>query len=113
LVFLTLSVILAACTSAPTIQEKPELNAFAQCLTEQGATMYGTEWCPHCKDQKAIFGSAFEFIDYVDCEENKQACLNAGIRGYPSWVIDGEITSGIHPISKLAQATGCTLTTNT
>lgn len=32
---------------------------FAKCLTEKGAKMYGTSWCGHCKNQKALFGDSF------------------------------------------------------
>ena len=32
--------------------------SLAQCLTEKEVIMYGTEWCSHCKNQKAMFGES-------------------------------------------------------
>ena len=37
-----------------------EKDTFAKCLTENNATMYGTEWCSHCKAQKELFGKSFQ-----------------------------------------------------
>jgi glutaredoxin len=79
----------------------------AKCLTENGATMFGTEWCPHCKDQKSNFGEAFEYVDYVDCDENQIACSNAGVRGYPTWRINGQLYPGARLVSDLAGIAGC------
>ena len=42
------------------------LEEFAQCLRERGVTMYGADWCPHCQDQKTLFGSAFALVPYVE-----------------------------------------------
>ena len=50
------------------------LAEFATCLTDSGAIFYGTEWCPHCKDQKAMFGSALGNVTFVDCDENRDIC---------------------------------------
>src|SRR3989344_9366604 len=36
-------------------------DTFAQCLTEKGAIFYGTFWCPHCKDQKELFGNSIKY----------------------------------------------------
>lgn len=95
------------------VEEKSDVSidseSLAKCLTEKGATMYGTEWCGHCKDQKAAFGESFEYVDYVDCDENKQICVEAGIKGYPTWIIDGESYPGRQELNKLATLTGCEL----
>ncbi|HEY9888334.1 MAG TPA: hypothetical protein V6D02_08030, partial [Candidatus Obscuribacterales bacterium] len=44
----------------------PEAQSYegqlAQHLTAQGATMYGAFWCPHCADQKELFGEAVDDI---------------------------------------------------
>lgn len=104
------SAVLAACSSGPQTEQKPELNTFAQCLTDQGVIMYGTEWCPHCRNQKELFGSAFEHINYIDCEANTKACTDAGIRGYPTWIINGKEFPGEQSLTSLATRTGCTIT---
>lgn len=86
-----------------------DLDSFAQCLTEKGATMYGSRFCSHCSDQKDMFGDSFQYIDYVECSEDKQACAEAGIRAYPSWVIDGDVVVGKQPLHKLAGLSMCSL----
>lgn len=89
--------------------DSTKYDAFAQCLTKKGVTMYGTEWCPHCKNQKKAFGSSFQYIDYVDCDINKNACLSAGVKGYPTWVIDGQNYPGDQPLYNLARFANCEL----
>ena len=108
---LFLLVALSACSSNGTeFDDSPgKFDTFAQCLTEKGLTMYGTEWCTHCKDQKAMFGNSFRYIDYVDCDENKQECLDNGVSGYPTWRYDGKPYVGTQQLSTFARLTGCSL----
>jgi hypothetical protein len=63
-------------------------DVFAKCLTEKGWTMYGAEWCAHCKDQKELFGASFQYIKYVECPDNVQLCIDKGINGYPTWIVE-------------------------
>ena len=86
-----------------------ELDSFAKCLTEKNVKMYGTEWCSHCKNQKAAFGSSFQYVDFVDCDENRNECSSAGVTGYPTWKIDGQNYPGQQPLNKLASLSGCEL----
>ena len=92
-------------------EEPPtNLNEFATCLTENGAEMYGAEWCSHCKDQKAMFGEAFKNVNYIECPQEQQKCQEAGIKGYPTWKFaDGTALPGAQQFSKLAEKTGCSL----
>ncbi len=107
-----MSIILAGCSLTENVTPAPlELESFAQCVTDTGATMYGTEWCSHCRAQKATFQSAFELINFVDCDVNSARCQEAGITGYPSWIINGEKYEGSQTITKLATITGCSLIT--
>jgi hypothetical protein len=48
----------------------------ATCLTENKIRMFGSDLCGRCKQQKKVFGDAFEFVDYVDChlEEKAKTC---------------------------------------
>jgi len=48
-------------------------------------------------------------VDYVNCEENQEACQEAGIAGYPTWIIDGEKAPGARPLETLAELSGCEL----
>ena len=84
-----------------------ELDNFAQCLTEKNVKMYGAEWCSHCKNQKAMFGTSFQYIDYVDCDKSKQVCEIAEITGYPTWEIEGRLYPGEQQLNNLATLSGC------
>ncbi|QQS59870.1 hypothetical protein IPN35_03305 [Candidatus Peregrinibacteria bacterium] len=89
------------------------LAEFATCLTDSGAVFYGTEWCPHCKKQKAMFGDALGNVPYIDCDANRSTCQKEGITGYPTWKFkNGAVLSGTQPLSDLAKQTGCVLPDN-
>ena len=93
-------------------KENPAVTAFAQCLTENNAVMYGAYWCGHCEDQKKMFGSSFEYIEYVECDSkgkdaDPQRCQLEGIVGYPTWKINGQVFSGTQSLKTLAVASGC------
>ena len=86
------------------------LDLFAICLSENGAEMYGAYWCGHCKDQKEMFGSSFEKVNYIECTVDQDKCEAAGIKGYPTWKFaDGSLLPGAQQFSTLAQKTGCPL----
>ena len=82
---------LAEISSCPLTSDK---DTFAKCLTSKGLIMYGAEWCPHCKEEKALFGDSFKYVNYVECPQNTDLCLAKGIRGYPTWIIDN-VTSSV------------------
>lgn len=87
-----------------------QLDEFAKCLTDKGAVMYGTYWCPACQSQKAMFGDAVEFIRYVECTKEPQTCIDAGATSIPMWVFaDGAKLVGAQSLESLAQASGCLL----
>ncbi len=91
------------------------LDTFAQCLKSRGAKMYGAWWCPHCEEQKALFGFAFQYVNYAECSPEGEhtmndACKQAGIKGYPTWQFsDGSRTEGPQPLNVLGEKTGCKL----
>lgn len=82
---------------------------YAKCLQQKGITMYGTEWCPHCKRQKQTFGELFSYVNYVDCQADGAVCREKGVHGYPTWLLpDGkEVPQGT--VEMVAKAAGCTL----
>lgn len=84
--------------------------AFAQCLTNKGLVMYGTDWCPNCQNQKKMFKKAFEFIDYVNCDFNKTLCKQKQVNGYPAfWVGDEKWEAGVKSFAEFSEKTGCPL----
>ena len=83
--------------------------ALAKHLTSIGAKKYGAFWCPHCYEQKQLFGKeAFKKVNYVECaKEGKnpqpQACTAAGIQSFPTWEIDGKLYPGVQTPQELAK----------
>lgn len=106
LIFGILSLLLISACSTASTNNYPDL---AKCLTEKGAKMYGTEWCPHCKNQKEMFGDAFMYVDYIDCELYQDKCLEADVRSYPTWIINGEKQIGEQSLYRLSSLTECPL----
>ena len=90
-------------------------DEFAQCLTQNGVAMYGAWWCPHCQNQKKLFGTAFDFVKYIECSPGQsrtmtQECVDAGIEGYPTWKLaDGTKLSGEQMLETLAEKSACSL----
>ena len=94
---------------------KPNLDGFAQCLTERNAKMWGAYWCPHCQNQKKEFGKSWDKVKYIECSlpggsGQTNECKEAGIEGYPTWEFEGgERIGGEVPLTDLAEKTGCSL----
>ena len=83
---------------------------FAKCLRDKNITMYGAYYCSHCQDQKAAFGSSFQYVPYVECTQDTQKCLEKKVNFYPTWIFpDGKSLVGFQELSQLAQESGCAL----
>lgn len=86
-------------------------DAFAQCITASGAKFYGAFWCPHCEDQKKMFGTAARYLPYVECSNSDRSqnalCQAAGIDSYPTWVFPDGSRINIMTFAELGQKTGC------
>ena len=101
---------------AVTTTSGPAELALARHLREIGAKEYGAYWCPHCHDQKMLFGKeAGAIIDYVECDpkgQNSRAQLcqaaAANVKGFPTWEIKGQFYSGTQSLEKLADLSGYT-----
>lgn len=90
-------------------------DTFAQCLGEKGAIFYGAFWCPHCQEQKAMFGNSKNKLPYTECstpdgQGQLAVCKDVGVKSYPTWILkDGEHLNGAQPLATLAEKTGCEL----
>jgi hypothetical protein len=94
-----------------------ELVAFGQCLEEQGAIFYGAFWCPHCQNQKRMFGrQGSDALPYVECstpdsQGQTEVCAEAGVESYPTWrFANGVETTGTQSIEALSENTECPIT---
>ena len=67
-----------------------KLDTFATCLKDTGAVFYGAFWCPHCQEQKALFGRSRSKLPYIECStpdgnSQTQVCKDKKVVGYPTW----------------------------
>jgi len=87
------------------------LDEFAKCLADKGFKMYGSDSCSHCISQKELFGESFRYIEYTECNKNKEICREEGIQAYPTWVSkDGrQQYKGTRPLQNLSDLSGCPL----
>ncbi len=106
----SLALLLSACGGPAEPGKHAEL---AKCLTEKGVVMYGASWCPHCQNQKVMFGGDWQFVTYQECDANspggdRQKCLAAGVTSYPTWKVPGqEPLIGEQSFYTLAKASNC------
>lgn len=89
--------------------EDPWVRALAEHLVRSDAKFYGASWCPHCNDQKNLFGSSAKRVPYIECSPGgpkapqAQACKDRNIQSYPTWIINGQRHTGVQSLDTLAQ----------
>lgn len=94
------------------LQEDSRLGALAEHLAKVDAKFYGAYWCPHCEEQKELFGASAHRLPYIECSPGGRragqaaVCNNAGIRVYPTWLINGQRYEGLLSLQELARLTG-------
>lgn len=115
LIYVGILILFAAAYLAGRYYKDHKYDSFAKCLAGKQAKMYGLYWCPHCADQKAMFGSAFKYVPYVECaikgsKELAPECKMAGVKLFPSWQFGMEPPKeGVLSLDALSEKTGCTL----
>lgn len=95
-------------------QEDPDFDydGLSQCILDNEAIFYGTNWCEFCQRQKRILGPTYEEHGdefFVDCDANSEECRQAGVTSYPTWVIGDQRLTGVQELETLASAAGCSL----
>ena len=82
-------------------------------LADSGAQVYGASWCPHCQEQKRLFGASQDRLPYVECSPGGRqggvaaSCDSAGVRTYPTWVFpDGSRVTAVMSLRELADRVG-------
>jgi glutaredoxin len=89
--------------------EDPWVRGLAENLSRSDAKFYGASWCPHCQDQKKLFGSSVKRIPYVECSPggpqapSAPICQEKNISSYPTWIINGQRYTGVLPLDELAK----------
>ena len=86
--------------------------ALANHLKQVEAKMYGAFWCPHCHEQKQLFGQeASQAINYIECDPKgkkpqPELCEAAKIESFPTWKIKDKSVSGTQSLEELATMSG-------
>jgi uncharacterized membrane protein/Zn ribbon nucleic-acid-binding protein len=89
--------------------EDPWIRGLAEHLSKTNAKFYGASWCPHCVEQKKLFGSSVNRVPYVECSPGgprapqAPVCKEKNIESYPTWIINGQRYTGVQPLDQLAQ----------
>jgi uncharacterized membrane protein len=94
--------------------EDPMIRALAEHLTDEGVLFYGASWCPHCQEQKRLFGASASRLPYIECSPAGQntpqapSCNRAGIQSYPTWIYKGRAigVGEVLSLARLAETTG-------
>jgi hypothetical protein len=96
-------------------RDNTRYDAFAKCLGAKQAKMYGAFWCPHCAEQKELFGPSFKYAPYIECgitgqKGIQQVCKDANIQHFPTWTFaNGTRFDGKKSLEFLSDQTGCSL----
>lgn len=92
--------------------EDPKLRALAIHLAKTDAKFYGAAWCSHCQEQKRLFGASADRLPYIECSRYERSgpqaprCQDAGIRVYPTWIINGRRYEGVLTPPQLVDYSG-------
>jgi glutaredoxin-related protein len=85
------------------------MEEFNQCLADNGIVIYGSEWCPACRQVVEILGGYKKVSSvYIDCVKKQEICSENKKTGYfPEIQIYGEIYTGQRTLNAFSEATGC------
>ena len=90
-----------------------DYDDFARCIDESGTKFYGAFWCPHCDDQKELFGNSQRLLPYIECstadgQGQTVDCQRAQITAYPTWQWpDGTKETGNQTFEYISEKTSC------
>mmetsp|Transcript_10456 Transcript_10456/g.14777 ORF Transcript_10456/g.14777 Transcript_10456/m.14777 type:complete len:286 (-) Transcript_10456:110-967(-) len=79
-------------------QSTEQAIALSLYLKDIGATMYGAYWCPHCQNQREIFGrEAWSNVLYVECSVRGYGYdptkIPKDVNGFPTWKLANNTTN--------------------
>lgn len=92
--------------------EDPKVRALAEHLVKKDVKFFGASWCPHCADQKEMFGASAHRLPYIECSPQgprapqAKICNDVNIQRYPTWIIDGRRYEGVLTPEELARYSG-------
>lgn len=90
-------------------EDKVSLEELVSCLAENNFVIYGSEWCPACRQLVNSFGG-YEMVEdiYVECSEEGERCNEEQKTNYvPEIQIDGELYEGPRDLQSITDKVGC------
>lgn len=88
-------------------EDAVDLVAFAKFLTDSGFKFYGADWCPHCRDQKALFGDGAKYLPFIETTNgdhtSNQVGIDEQITSYPTWDFGNGKANRVTGVLTLAQ----------
>ena len=81
----------------------------ARKLEAKNGRFFGAYWCSHCLNQKETLGKeAMQLVPYVECDADgfnskRSMCQENGIKGYPTWQVDGQLFPGERSLDELEE----------
>ena len=87
------------------IKPSPETDKeVAECIGKN-SVLYVQLGCHACESQENLFGDNYQYLNVIDCWFERDKC--DGIESTPTWIIKGNIYTGVQSISTLQDLTGC------
>ena len=71
----------------------------------QNSVLYMQTGCHACEIQEQYFGENVKFLNTINCWIEGEKCL--GIKGTPTWIINGEEYLGARSVEELKELTNC------
>ena len=87
------------------------MDDIANNITANGWVLYSTTSCPHCVEQKNVFGESIDYILIINCDLNENAygeCVAKNVTGVPTWInsVTGEMRMGVQNVDNLIEMGG-------
>lgn len=113
LVCIAAIVLIAAFVSCVLLNDDTDVSMddIANNITANGWILYSTTTCPHCVEQKDVFGDDIERIVVINCDVSEDAynqCIANNITGVPAWInsVTGEVRVGMQNVDNLIEMGG-------
>jgi len=101
--------LLAGCVEVASNNE-PSYDSFVTCLNQAGTHLYVSTTCPHCHEQKALFGASADKLNLIDCYYDSAKCVAANVPSVPTWIFaNGKRAVGVQTFKYLSEQTNCPL----
>ncbi len=83
-----------------------DIESFAKCIYKSGATLYISDNCERCEEQKNVFGENFEHLNPIECENT---CERKDVTKFPTWVFKGKKYESVLSLKRISELTGCSV----